>query len=842
MGVIRLLNVRHLRRQPLRAVLTGLAVAAGTSLALAVVVVTNSINATLRDFGRQVAGVAPLRVEGALNRASLDERVLDRVAHTPGVAAAVPVVQTVTIAKPNGGPGHGTYVAALGVDCRIQALVGSFGCSDQAPAATSVATAPVLSPKLARLLGPHGVVRTDAAPVPVGGAVTVPALDRVNGGRVVVFPLVAAQRLFDRPGRLDAVYVVPRTGTDVRTLERRLAAAVGPWNRVRRAAQGSYGLALFGPILPMLGLTSLIALTVAGGLIFNTTVMALEERRRELAVAGAVGATGRTIALGLLAETGVVGAAGGLVGVVGAALIARGVAANISSLALERDSGLHVTVHLSAVIVALGAGLGLLVSALCTAIPARRATRLDLAAEVHGRADRAPVTRRRASTRSAVASVVAIVGGIGLARLAARHDATQSWQPPVGVVALILTAGSFFVLAESLAPAIFHVLRHVLVWRRAPVQVGLAGLARDKARTRVIGGAVGAAVGMGVALGSAIPMVHDTVGASVGKLPRGSVTVTNLPVNNTVDVDARLGPEVLARLAGLPGVAGANHYIFPGLVLVGHPFAISAFEPQLPAYRTIAGSSNTSTLGPDEAMVGPGLARDYHLHVGSTLRIPGPTGFVTVRVRGIWENPDFNGHAATLPFPLVTSTWGPRQPGWVFLRPAAGITAAELARRVQAAHLDPDLQALTPEAFIGSISRDVTDQMKPFWTMQRSFLVMALVVTMSTLLLVGVQRRRELGLLGAAGFSPGGLGALTLVEAALVGAVASAIGTLGGAAVTEAFRQAFVTIVAVRAPFRLNPVLPFVYGALATAVVVAGASLPAWRAARLPVVEALRYE
>jgi ABC-type antimicrobial peptide transport system permease subunit len=57
-----------------------------------------------------------------------------------------------------------------------------------------------------------------------------------------------------------------------------------------------------------------------------------------------------------------------------------------------------------------------------------------------------------------------------------------------------------------------------------------------------------------------------------------------------------------------------------------------------------------------------------------------------------------------------------------------------------------------------------------------------------------------------------------------------------------AFHELVPIIVGFRDPFRLAPLSILVYGALATVIVLLGASWPAWRAARLEVVEALQYE
>src|SRR5438270_7958050 len=93
MRAVRLLNRRRLRRQPLRAVLAVAAIGAVASLAVCVLIVSASMRHSYAHFGSSIGGPNALRVIGAGPRGGLDEHVADQVAATPGVAAAVPVIQ-----------------------------------------------------------------------------------------------------------------------------------------------------------------------------------------------------------------------------------------------------------------------------------------------------------------------------------------------------------------------------------------------------------------------------------------------------------------------------------------------------------------------------------------------------------------------------------------------------------------------------------------------------------------------------------------------------------------------------------------------------------------------------
>jgi len=60
-------------------------------------------------------------------------------------------------------------VLALGLDCRVESLLGPVGCSPEAMARARDTDPPLVSAILARRLGPRGVIRTDVG-APAGRA------------------------------------------------------------------------------------------------------------------------------------------------------------------------------------------------------------------------------------------------------------------------------------------------------------------------------------------------------------------------------------------------------------------------------------------------------------------------------------------------------------------------------------------------------------------------------------------------------------------------------------------------------------------------------------------------
>jgi ABC-type lipoprotein release transport system permease subunit len=126
--------------------------------------------------------------------------------------------------------------------------------------------------------------------------------------------------------------------------------------------------------------------------------------------------------------------------------------------------------------------------------------------------------------------------------------------------------------------------------------------------------------------------------------------------------------------------------------------------------------------------------------------------------------------------------------------------------------------------------------------MQRALLAVLFVAVLSSLLLAGVHRRRELSLLGAVGAEPRDLARLLLVEGAVVAGVAVAMSAVLGPIMQWAMQQLSPFVIGFRNPLTFD--WPALVGVSALAVVVAGggALVPARRAARVEGLDALRWE
>ncbi|HVV77829.1 MAG TPA: FtsX-like permease family protein [Mycobacteriales bacterium] len=835
------LNLRQVRRRPLRAVLAVISIAAGASLGVSVLVMTVSVSAGFHSFGRQLAGPAPLRVVGATSSGGLADSVLPAVAHTLGVKTAIPLVQVVTYAGTASDP-HAETIVALGVDCRVQALFGRFGCTSDELSALSNAGGVVVSPRLASKLGPGASIQTDAAPVPLRSAVQLPALNAMNHGYMAIFALQDAQRLFARAHRLDVIYVIPSNGIDVHDLRTRLQAAVGDWNGVLTATDPPPAVGVYtDTIIPLFALLSLFALAVGGMLIFNISSLAMEERRRELALVAALGGTARVVRTGAALEGGALGLVGGLIGVGGGTLLAHPLTASLSKFTTV-VVGVGIPVKLTAGSVVAGIMLGAIVGAAAALASTRRVGRIDVVAELSMREETFEAQHRRDLWR-ATAYLAFCGAGIAVCWLAQRHGSIEPWQAKVAPLGVLIATVASLLASAALASVIAAALSRLTRRLDGPVRLGVANLARQGRRAGVMAISIGAAVTTAFVIGSTQSAAKADIAQSVETGHIQELYVSTLEPNNTVNVEAKPTEALARQLARIPGVARIDRSVFE---LSGHEtkHLVGVNAGTLPWLNAplIEGTKSPASFAAGKVLIGAALARDTGARPGSTLPIDTPSGRASVTVGGIWEDGNLGGRDITMSMTLYRHLFG-NQPAQSFgVVAQQGVSLVELADRIRSAHLLPGLIVEDPSQFSTDVASSVNDQLAPFTAMQRGLLFVAFVAVLSTLLLVGVQRRRELGLLAAVGMEPAQLARMTLAEGISAGVIGLALAFVGSLIIEFGFYLVLPIIIGFKDPLRFDFVSFFVWSAVSLALVAAASVLPAWRNARVPVLESLQYE
>jgi putative ABC transport system permease protein len=852
--VFRLVNLRQLTQRRRRTALTLLGIAASVSLVIAITLVNATVRGTVEQTATGLAGTAQLEVRPFGQRA-LRPSALAAARRVPGIAAAVPTTQQITRMR-RGDTAVRTLVAGVPPTV-VQLFPDGFGAAAPAVVRPAPGTV-VLSPHLAEQLGarrgdrvtvstPHG-----AAQLSVAAVLPRSALTSVNGGQVALAGLADTQRVFDVPGEVDFLYVKAAVGQPVDALRTALRRAAGASAKVGDpGASAQPFMHTFDGIAASTQQIRAIALIVALFLVLNTMAMALAERRGDIALLATGGAQRAQIVAAFVAEAGIVGAAGGVLGTLAGLGLAHLLIGQVEGV---YQSVLPITaadaVRLTARQALLGVGSGAAVAMAGAALAARRILRMT---PIDALRPAPPYTPTAGSARALRSRRRLALGGIATTAVAVLVVALA----PVGSHPGLLGLALLLTLAGAVQLLPFLVAALTGASRRAwPQLFGLRGrlaadgLVRVPGRTTIAAGVLGLSIALVVASASGL-------GSFRREVNRAATTWYTSPLyvrangEGLLVADQPLPVRLRTRLARIEGVSAAYPMRVVLLERRGTQLGVLAW-PIAEAARN--GDEITGDVPLDDGrlvadmrrgdiVVSRLTARRRGLVVGDVVRLPVAGVERSFRVAGMF-NDLASTDAAYIEHDAYVRLSADDKADRFALVLEPGADRQAVAARVQ--------RFLGANGLPGSVltSREmeqyVLDLINGVFSLaagaQFAALLIAALVVLNTMLTVTFERRHELGLqrmLGMTGRQQSGAVVLEAVAMSAIGAaLAVLLGLVLGGLLTVGIENQLAWHVA------FHPALGATIAAALVAIAVgaAAACYPSWLATRPPLVELLRVE
>jgi putative ABC transport system permease protein len=771
------LILRPLRIEPVRTLLTALAVGLGVSVVLAIEMAgeaaAGSFLSSLEalagdsDFEVTATGGVPPATLAALATAPYDLEVRPRI---EDYAKLVPTGET---------------VALIGVDVLSDSVARTSAIALQQDNA-----------------GDTGVLKSDksiwvgpALRIAPGTTLRLLLNDReqdfiVSGvlpegaGDAIVMDLAAATTALGRDGALDRILIrTPRNTGDL-DWESRLRAVLPPGVKLSpfgaRTDENRRMLEAFRWNLRVL---SYIALIVGAFLIYNTISVSVVRRRPEIGILRALGAARSAVVTAFLGEAVCFGVAGALFGIVLGRVLAQSavslVAVTVQSLYVSSRPG---AIGLSPQLVAFSFVLALAMAILSALAPALEAAQVTPVQSM-SRGSREHTVKLHAPRNLAIAAALAIVAWV------------TSIQPPVGgkplfgYAAAVTMIGAAAFAIPSLVSTFSNVAARSLgKWFGIEALLATRSLAGSLRRTSVLVGALATAIAMTAAVGIMVGSFRETVllwmedrlQADLYLRPAGPAAPDRHPT---------LAPDTAEKLRALPEVQMVDQFRAYEISYNGRPATLGGGDARIAGSRGrrafLSGAQPKTVFTqlanePGTAIVSEPFSNKHRVRAGDTLNLQLGGRAASFRVLDVYYDYasergfiilDRQTLLKYLPDPAPSNVA-------VYLKP--GVLLDDGRKAVQ--------QALAARKVLVFSNRSLrTEAIRTFdrtfavtYALEAVAVIVAIMGVAGALLALVIDRRREFALLRFLGGARHQVRRLVLFEAGVLGLLANAAGIVLG--------------------------------------------------------------
>ncbi|GAA3179978.1 MULTISPECIES: ABC transporter permease [Streptomyces] len=839
--------VRNLFAHKARLMMTVLAVLLGVAFVSGTLVFSDTVGNALKNASAKnlddvavsvVAEPGPPKPDG-LRTTTLTDKVAERVRAVPGVRTVrADIDGDAVLAAKDGKPvGDAWQNRAAnyqpgpdGKDSRYP-LVAGRGPAGAGELAMAEATArkagyrigdtvrfatngPVLTKKLV------GLVATDDPKVTAGGS-------------LVLLDTATAQRLYLHPGQYDELVVASAPGTDEAALTREIRAAVPG-----EGAQVTSGTALAEEQSRMLAdqntaLTSTlltfagIALFVGVFIIANTFTMLISQRRREIALLRAVGASRRQVVRSVLVEATLLGVVASAVGLG----LGVGIALGIRAVLNANDAGLPdgpLVISPTAVLASLATGT--VVTVLAAWLPSRRAAKIA-PVEALSTVDTQP------APRSLVVRNVfgAVIGGIGVAVMFWASTLKSTDDLPIAMLGSALTMIGVIVLAPLLSRPLVLLTGAVTGRLFGTVgKIAKENALRNPRRTA----ATGSALMIGLTLITGMAVVGNSAESAIDRM-----TATQLTAEYQISTSnfSGLDPKLSAKAAQVPGVTAVAP-IRNSSFLLGHEgVTFNGTDPRtigkVTALKVTEGS--LGAVHGEAIALSRTTADKAGLTAGRTVEVDLPDQKKhRLTIAAVYEDNQIAGDSLA-DLPLVATD----DPVFVkddalLVKTAHGTSEATAAKLRAAFGDNPLVKVQNHEEMRRETAGPIGMMVNMVYGLLGMAVIIAVVGVINTLAMSVFERTREIGMLRAIGLARAGIKQMVRLESVVISLFGAVLGIgvglflswAGGSMLSSSW-----SLYETQLPWgRLA-----LFVAIALAVGLLAAAWPARRAAKLNMLEAI---
>jgi putative ABC transport system permease protein len=854
---LRRYTFRAMQQRPGRTILTMLSIVIGVTAAVAVGLGTATTRNAYKQMFAMVTGRATLEIDGK-GGAAFEDTVLQQIDELPEIAAASPLLDRT--AAMTVGEDRRLRVQILGIDPERDKRVRDYtiGAGRQVASGDEL----VLEKGFAEYLGLKvgGTVKITANNVR-SKPFTIVGLFSSQSGAVMsqlsmaFMPLDTAQAYFNnrRMGvpktAIDKVQIVTKNNAKVEDAQAKIAALLPENVQVHRPAASTQ--LMQETMLSTeqgLTLTTLFTLLMAAFIILNTFLMNVSERRRHLSIMRAIGAKKSEISFMLLYEAIFLGIAGTVIGM-GCGVLLAFIGTNLVATAFDVQLPRLVEVMTIWPFVMGGTfGMGMaLLGAIIPAIVAWFVSPLE------------GMNRVVPQMNWNFTRILLLVGGLlTIGSLALIYGSIQGAIPIKGATycGVTLLIGLVMLDTVVLGPQAALVSKPLKLFGAVEARMALTQVLRNYMRSALtvavlfIAGSAG--VGMASSIIDCIHDVHDWFDQSIAGDFFVRAMMPDMATGTSADLPEGLGEELskleetkLLKLDAASFVEGkvpkgADPSDALNVIVIAREYD----DPDPPAFDLVSGDRTQlrDQLRAGQVVIGSVLSQKMNLKKGDRLPLETKEGVKEIPICGVANEYMVGGLAVHMAREHAIQWLGVQGVDGYIIKAAEARALPEIRTQLEAVAKKYDVILLSRVDIKEKVNQFVQGTQWSLWLLLMMGFVVGAFGVVNTLTMNVLEQTRELGLLRIVAMTKRQVRRTILMQAMIIGGVGLPPGILLGVAVAYVINLAMMPSFGHPVAFNLHPDL--LVGTLVGALVIVllAAIIPARRATRINVVEALHYE
>ncbi len=661
----------------------------------------------------------------------------------------------------------------------------------------------------------------------------------LNG--IILADIASAQELTGTVGRLSRIDLILPKESEALQGQIQAALPAGVQLTTVEARQGSIEQMASAFQLNLIAL-SMLALVVGLFLIYNTMTFAVVQRRTLFGRLRCLGVTPQEIFILVLSEAAVVGLVGSALGVVLGILMGQ----NTVGMVSRTINDLYFTTTVRDTSMPLGSlfkgGLvGLAATVFTTVLPAWEAASVP---------PQAALSRSGLESKARNQVVVVAFAGLGLIVAGVVMFLIPSTSLILGFGGTLAVVVGFAMLSALLMVFLMRLVTPILhrifglLGQMAPRNV-VNALSRTSVAVAALMVAVAVMVGMGVMISS----FRNTVTIWLGQTLQGDIYISAPSFTaNTPRVE--IAPEVVQAVLAWPDLESVSQLrsvqvlARQGLVDVTAVDNPAIEQERIFKSREGKPGSLWDRMQAGEVIISEPLANRLSLDAGDEIELQSPLGWQTYRVIGVYFDYASSSGTLMMAMDIYRQAWQENGVTSIGINLPDGVDVEDVTRRLQDGLGTYQRLTIRPNQALRDDVMVVFDRTFAITSALRILAtIVAFIGVLSALLLLQLEKQREMGILRALGLTGRQLWRLVMLETGLMGLAAGLLALPAGYALSLILvhvinqRSFGWTIQMAAQPETFLQAL----GVALAAALLAGI-YPAWRMSRTTAAEEMRYE